>query len=102
MASHHEHMAILRKSHITHCCYVKLNMLCDSSTTTLSKMLCCFQGECQVIVVQIFSCYLPNDKSGECTRVLLNGDNSIHNIPYSTFCTLWRQLVPSIVLMKAM
>ena len=29
-------------------------------------------------------------------------DNSIHNVAYSTFCTLWRQLVPSVVLMKPM
>ena len=29
-------------------------------------------------------------------------DNSVQKVAYSTFCTLWRQLVPSVVLMKPM
>ena len=52
------------------------------------------------------SCYLPlcrNVPSGECIyEAATQEDNTIRAVAYSTFCRLWRSLLPSVIIMKPM
>ena len=70
------------------CPFHLLNMSCTSSSITLGSKLYFFQGVC------------PRMLSGACSTLHQKQMVPVHPVAYTTFCYLWRTVVPSVVVMK--
>ena len=77
-----------------------LNMLCGSCSHTPSSMPCFCLDESLGTHARTCNCCHGKRAVWRVYQEAAEGDNTIHAVVYSTFCYLWRTLVPSVVVMK--